>query len=1132
MNNSLNNLLKLRPTTFVPVVVRSINNESTAGAIYQSYDGSMVSSTSIGNTGSFRYDVVGSGLKSTQQLNVDWSLFSEHTFFQSAQVKTNAAFDKIIDQYPFDGTRSENELFFDKLTGWEKYVYDQLPKNKGYLFFSGSSIAGSGTFVTVSDSAGLSFESITRNPDGRSVLNPGLSSMTFEFQVFVPNGVNTSQVLFQKLSASHGFTMAVSGTASTTTGSVWFGVLSGSTGLNVSASLIKNEWNHVAVVWDRNVGQNRALLYVNQAFLTQSQQVEIGPLNFDAATLFVGSGSATSVISPTTTFSGALDELRIWSSIRNNNERKELEKKTVFSEPSLLFYAKFNEPSGSNTNLVLDSSGKGIHGILSDDAFSTIKVRNITTSSLAGASPMTYEHIQDCPILFPDQQLVTSLRTELLLSASDYDLQNPNLITRLVPPHFFLEGQVQDGLQTEEGTMPSDIDTGTTPGSVQLGSSQALMSLLYIWATFFDEMKLYLSSFSTLNHVDYDVTDTVPDQFLQFLAQKHGITLPPLFVGTSISQFVDGENVDDVISNNDYSLQYIQNQIWRRMLINLRDINSSKGTTHSIKSFIRAAGIDPDNNFRIREYGGPTHKSLKVSRERRTEVAAMSNFMSGGYARSPVLSMSRTEPGFPTVAGTPSDGLLTSGSWTMEGIYYFPSGTISQQTQSLARLTTANVAGERYVLANMLAISGSGVALFCQPNSAVGSSILTIMLTGSSGSFNPMDGQVWNMSFGRQRNDQVGAGSSSYFLRAARAMYGEVVEEFVTASWFDDNTFGVASNHFQVLSSTFGVMSGAWLELGSGSTQPLGVSASFLNPSTTGTLESFTGRVSQVRFWSKALEIDEWREHARNFKSVGVKTPTINFNFETKESGSWERVRLDVSMDQQELTSSVSGALSLFDFSQNNLHMSGTGFLATSSVIVPHRFYYGQISPRFDESATNNKVRVRSFSNLDNILNDENQYAQVAPVYAIQSSEQPQDNNRFSIDFSITDAINQDIVCIFATLDELDNVLGDPALMFSPDYPSLEVLRNLYFRRLTSKVNLKGFFDFYKWFDTNLGTFIAQLIPRRAKFLGTNFVVEGHMLDRQKFEYHFDDIYLGDNVRHGQKDVILLQLFVGSMSKY
>ena len=48
------------------------------------------------SSSSFRYAALGSPLKSTQQLPVDWSRFSNHTFFSSAVANTNVAFDSII----------------------------------------------------------------------------------------------------------------------------------------------------------------------------------------------------------------------------------------------------------------------------------------------------------------------------------------------------------------------------------------------------------------------------------------------------------------------------------------------------------------------------------------------------------------------------------------------------------------------------------------------------------------------------------------------------------------------------------------------------------------------------------------------------------------------------------------------------------------------------------------------------------------------------------------------------------------------------------------------------------------------------------------------------------------------------
>jgi hypothetical protein len=393
--------------------------------------------------------------------------------------------------------------------------------------------------------------------------------------------------------------------------------------------------------------------------------------------------------------------------------------------------------------------------------------------------------------------------------------------------------------------------------------------------------------------------------------------------------------------------------------------------------------------------------------------------------------------------------------------------------------------------------------------------------------FNPMDGQLWSVCFGRTRADRIGQGTySSYFLRAAKQSFGKIVEEYTTSSVIQD-----VGPVFEIQSSIFNA-SGSCLVIGSQSvdTGP----GYFLNKSALPDSyrnTNFDGKVAQLRFWSKDLSSVEWREHVRNFRSLGVQDPKNNFNFVDNTSGSFERLRLDVSLDQPVTTSLGDGSIIGFDFSQNGFHMTGSNFPATSSVIVPQTFYYSYLSPHFDESSTTDKVRIRSFQNFDNVLNDEQHYASVAPVYDIEKSEEPQDNTRFSIDMSVVDALNQDIITMFATLDEFDNTLGNPELMYSPDYPNLEHLRNVYFNRLTDKIQLKVFFDFYKWFDKNIGTMIYQLLPRKTTYLGTNYVVESHMLERPKFEYQFSDIYLGDDMRHGPKDTLTLQLFTGNISK-
>ena len=72
----------------------------------------------------------------------------------------------------------------------------------------------------------------------------------------------------------------------------------------------------------------------------------------------------------------------------------------------------------------------------------------------------------------------------------------------------------------------------------------------------------------------------------------------------------------------------------------------------------------------------------------------------------------------------------------------------------------------------------------------------------------------------------------------------------------------------------------------------------------------------------------------------------------------------------------------------------------------------------------------------------------------------------------------------------------------------------------------------YKWFNTALGSMIEQIIPRKTKFLGINFVIESHMLERPKMRYLQSDIYLGENDRRGLDTDLMLQQVVGILRRY
>lgn len=1097
------------------------------------YQGLEIANTNILSSASFRYDTAGSALKSTQELSVDYSEFQNHTFFSSAVVKTNVAFDKIINEFPFDGTAKDLESFEDSLTGWEAYVLNNFPKHVGYLVFSGTQTGetSGGTSIEVLNSTGYLFPGVSKGDDGRNVLDTKAGSFSFETFLFVPAQSNDNQTICQRISGSDGFSLNLSSSASSLSCDVNAVLGYQDQILTASYPLSKGSFKQICAVYDSNAG-GILKLYVDSALVSTSSNTSEGiNLSLGGATLTIGTGSYFRSFTPQQTLSGALDDFRFFKTARTVEDQRLNLRRSVFQSGDMSLYFKFNEPSGSYgiEDVVLDSSGNSLHSRVQSYS-------DYLRTSPFGIGPLINEDTSRSPILYPSHELVADYNARLLASASDYDEVNPNLITRLVPPHYFDEGQVQQGFVDQDGTIKDPYTSISIPGSGQLGQTQVLMSFLFIWSKFFDEMKMFLDSFSNLLHVDYEGKDAIPDKLLPFLARYYGISIPSIFSNANIDQFIRGQGVNSTDLRAYLPLKQAQNEIWKRILVNLQDIIRSKGTKRSIRSVLLAAGIDPDGVFTIREYGGPSKSSLKGLRQQRTEISAMLdmsgtvrdsavNYQGYGlspYIISPFLSASRTEAGIPYINGfftsnTPSgvrmsnnkgDGLFTTSSFTYEGIYKWSNREVLLTSQSLARIfTTGSSVSRGGLLANLVAVSGSNpkLSLFVRPAYSTPSEpYLELSLTGT----NIFDGGKWNVAFGRKApGDQ--SQYPMYFLRCAKQNFGTVESVFSTGSYFDENSGAGSLTAFSGQSSTYNA-SGSFIVIGS---QSIGSHNRFLNDTSdvpdVARSTFFDGKIAKIRFWSKYLNDQEWIEHVRNFKSLGTSDPETNFNFVPFGTGSFERLRVDADIDQPVTMSDSNGDIVIFDFSQNGFHLTGSNFETTKRVIKPETFNYSFLSPSFDVAQTDNKVRIRSLTSLD----PEYPYATTAPVYDVPIDQYPDDDTRFSVDYSTVAALNEDIMKIFSTLEFFDNALGRPELLFSDSYDDIEQIRKVYFNRLEEKVNLTQFFKVFKWFDSSFTDIFEQLLPRKTKFLGVNFVIESHVLERHKYRYMFDDIYLSDSSR-------------------
>ena len=197
-------------------------------------------------------DPIGTGLKSTQQLLIDWSDWTQHVFFNSAEAKTNLAFEQIINGYPFDGTASEKAEFLAGLGGFQKYVLDQFDTHKGYLSFDGN------LYLSVVDQTGWAAPDLAKR-FGESKATEGFhkSGSTHEFWIYVKSSDHSTdtRVIYQKRDT----------TSSAKAVSIW------SEGINASqynvsfhiysdnfksvkhtiTPLEYDRWHHVAFVYER-----------------------------------------------------------------------------------------------------------------------------------------------------------------------------------------------------------------------------------------------------------------------------------------------------------------------------------------------------------------------------------------------------------------------------------------------------------------------------------------------------------------------------------------------------------------------------------------------------------------------------------------------------------------------------------------------------------------------------------------------------------------------------------------------------------------------------------------------------------------------------------------------------------------
>jgi len=106
----------------------------------------------------------------------------------------------------------------------------------------------------------------------------------------------------------------------------------------------------------------------------------------------------------------------------------------------------------------------------------------------------------------------------------------------------------------------------------------------------------------------------------------------------------------------------------------------------------------------------------------------------------------------------------------------------------------------------------------------------------------------------------------------------------------------------------------------------------------------------------------------------------------------------------------------------------------------------------------------------------------------------------FAFEKSMYNVISEEMLKIFATIVDFNNIIGEPVNRYRQEYKDMEKLRSLWFERVRKVASLEKFVEFYKWIDSALSIMLQQITPASARFSeNLRTMVESHVLERNKY---------------------------------
>ena len=912
-------------------------------------------------------------------------------------------------------------------------------------------------------------------------------------------------------------------------------------GSTTRAQIADNSWHHYAFSFvSASTGGIQSTLYRDGHYLTDSSLgtafgAVVGTMSASIGALRTApSGNTyhgTTMNGYGKVLSSSLDEFRYWKTERsakeifqNYNFQVGGGTNTDDANTKLGVYYKFNEGITEVDyvdSVVLDYSGRVTNGHWVGYSAGT---RN-TGSAIVSSSTSLSE--QEDPIIYNFHPSVSSVKKRLEQTGSVHDNQNNSALFFTMPSWIIEEDESYGG--------------------------KNLRYLTQIMSSYLDTLYLQTEEITKLKEVSYTSGAVKPSAFGDRFLSDKGMLSPELFVDANIVEKLYDRNEN---TNFTKDLSEVKNKIYENIHNNLVQIYKSKGTYDSFRNVLNTLGVS-QKVVDINLYANNSEYEILDNRRQILERKKKLNFFKSDYNAATVYQatgslvygdVSQTLSYIPTIDA--NTGSFTP--WTMESRFTLPRDNINSNyyfiennnltcslfgydephdiTSGEYIWSTTNTGVHVYALRDRASHKDG---YFYLSSSNDGTSHHGITLT-SSVIPNLFDDTEWNIAvrFVPVKNPLETFVSGGIEQTApsdpTQALYQFEFKGYSLRGGVVDQEFEVSSDQFDhsddESGKNYSLITPKRMYVGAHRTNWTG---SVYNDSNT------FAKFHNFNFWLNYVSDDDLISHLKDPKNYGI-SKTYQFSqdsfFERGSqnslyiSGTVEGVpnidTLALRWDFETVTGSdPNGQFVALDTTT----AGSTAFKYGNFGAIAKQYQYPGRGDFFTANATDvvktELINSYKLSKPDTILSDQMIEIRNDDDEIFLPDKRPA-QYFFAAEKSFYNAIDEKIIETFSTLKDFNNLIGESANRYRPEYKDLKKYRRLFFERIENDLDFEKFVEYYKWVDSSITTIISQLTPASADISPElSNVVESHMLERNKYQHRLPVIKpmtsYGDNIHVG-----------------